>query len=400
MSRDARSSAIYQRVIDAGAEAPYAFAGPWSRLSSDAAIVRAPVEPVTLLNQLQHEFPPDALQRSGVVSRAQSGAPELNPALLGSENALLALRDPRRGGVFELLTADGCISGGALPAIAILQDTVTTDLLRNPLRPLCVAFALRDVLLLRSLGLPATLSLGLQQLGGAELEEFCRTFGLSKGPRAISENSNPKLLFVGWCPSQLSADPPEGFSATGDHFVNLHRHLGIDMRTVQVWRPSASELKALRFCLQYGSIDDVRGSIVRSMERSTEPVAPVPSRGPQNVVEAQLQFHEQQHGRHGFIDLDQAVRQFQQLFERDVVLPQLEKALAEDDPQQRGMGVVRSELLRHLEMNLTAYSQRLSQIRRATRRGRRDPLPDPELQALQREMDQVIRVISRINEAR
>lgn len=197
MSHNHAFAAIYDCVI--ADCSPYEFSGWWSRLRADAAAYRGPTDSAALLERLQRAFPLDTLQRSGVVRLGPSGAPELDPELHGPDSALLALRAAGSNAVLDLMTSRGCIARRSLPAIAILRDARTAQLLQHRSRPLCVSFSLPDVVLLRALGVPATLGTGLERLRRAGLKAFCRIFDLGRGPRALlsARGNRPDLLIAG-----------------------------------------------------------------------------------------------------------------------------------------------------------------------------------------------------------
>jgi hypothetical protein len=106
----------------------------------------------------------------------------------------VALRTSAEEKPFDLLTARGCLSGRRLPVFAALFDSWTIAALDNR-RQLFATPRIREVALLRALGLPATLTWGLHRPALQPLralaELFDTTEAVKRGFAAMLEGKDP-----------------------------------------------------------------------------------------------------------------------------------------------------------------------------------------------------------------
>jgi hypothetical protein len=141
------------------------------------------VNPTAVLADLRARFGEATLHAAKVVKSSAEGL-HLNPLFAGPDAALVALRDPPDGPLQTLLTSRGCLPSYLPPTDAVKQDHAT----RAALRDHGVLYATPEILevaLLQALGMPATLSLGLQRLTLAGLADLNASFQDNKPPAGV-----------------------------------------------------------------------------------------------------------------------------------------------------------------------------------------------------------------------
>src|SRR5262249_4928036 len=128
------------------------------------------------LDFLRRDFPDAILERAGLLERSPEGLSRLAPPLCDPDGAVLALRRHPGGAVFDLLTSRGCLASRRLPIFVSWDDRFTfARFLKS--RVLFAAGDIRDVALLRTLGLPATLSTGLERATLQDVRALRQAFG-------------------------------------------------------------------------------------------------------------------------------------------------------------------------------------------------------------------------------
>jgi hypothetical protein len=117
---------------------------------------------------LAGKFSPDQLIQAGIAKRHPL---ELLPsdALKCPGSPLVFLRPEPNEEPVEVLTSSGALSGCRLPLIASLSERRTLDALDTHLGDLLLASSIEDMVVLRTLGLPASLACGLDTVDGASL---------------------------------------------------------------------------------------------------------------------------------------------------------------------------------------------------------------------------------------
>jgi hypothetical protein len=154
-----RVAAAYQFLFECCP--PIQFDPPWDFVAPDA-LCRGPIpDPVQTLADLRAQFSDGVLAHAGILGAAPDGTVWLAPSLCVEAGAIILLRDDLDG-TYDVLTTLGCLSG-CDPVQAALQDTWTQEAL-NKRGLLFATSRIREVALLRGLGFPATLSLGLNRL--------------------------------------------------------------------------------------------------------------------------------------------------------------------------------------------------------------------------------------------
>ncbi|MCA9114034.1 MAG: hypothetical protein KDA79_03045 [Planctomycetaceae bacterium] len=370
MEVDADVAEVYQRLLEHCEE--YECNPPWP--FRDPHAFRGPVDAGGTLVALQSEFSLNALEQSGVVvfDRSGSGEPVLNPAVVGRDAVLVALRGSEGAPPFELLTAAGNLSGTSLPVEAVLDDEPTSRMLLEFNDNLCVGFTIADVAALRAAGVPATLATGLDDLSGHVLRRVGPRFGLEVITADTSVAPMPErqlqMVLVGWSPAEPSLDQPTGLGAVREHFTLLDRHLGVSVvEHVAAWHPSAEELQALLFRLRHGEIEDVQRGLFESAESALslwrwQGSMALLLGSPTDYATAVSLVHEFCRGGRSDESLRRkAWEKFEAALERDVVEPLIRDALAERDPSRREAMLARAEIARVFHMQMMQAGQRLGE---------------------------------------
>ncbi|MBT6156430.1 MAG: hypothetical protein HOK71_12645 [Planctomycetaceae bacterium] len=387
-----KHSLIYARVLS---HCPQYVSGDRWEQFQDVNAFRGPSAPDATWAALQSEFSTDALQKSGVAVLDEAvldeeGALALNPVLTDPEAVVIALRNTDDDPPFELLTSGGCLSGSALPVMAVLEDGPTSRWSSDFDNVLCVTFAISDVVALRALGIPATLATGLSELGHGRLEEFARRFQLRDAPSSVRFSEGPgnadrldshaaeeeiepetgtgmaaimpQLIFVDWSPATLTLERPEGLTAVRAHFARLEHDLGLCLEEVYTWQPTAAELQKLSFRLEYGNIKDVQSAVLQSLDESTERLN-VPAGSMSQVfgpvadhATTVSQLHEIRLRRGDKQLRNKAWQNFGESLERDFIQPLICEAQGAAEPVQGNLLLALAETsrLHHMEAALIA----------------------------------------------
>jgi hypothetical protein len=155
----------------------YRFAGPWIRFTPEADVCACPTDPMGVLGELSEEFSSSALVRAGVATESSDGTLLPATALAEAGAPLVFLCPAPNEAPVEVLTSTGCLSGRHLPLSAAWSDHRFVEALTWRADMVLVAFSLDDVILFRSLGLPAALAAGLQHLTAYQLAQLSSLVG-------------------------------------------------------------------------------------------------------------------------------------------------------------------------------------------------------------------------------
>lgn len=145
--------AVYQKFLEFCQA--YCLAEPWHGLAVAADCWAGPVQSTAALARLADEFLEAELLAAGLARSLPDGL-VMNPAVSGEASAVIALRPAPDQPPFALLTSHGVLREQPLVPLAVLQDSQTLALLAGAGPQLLIGFDMADVMILRSLGLPAT----------------------------------------------------------------------------------------------------------------------------------------------------------------------------------------------------------------------------------------------------
>jgi hypothetical protein len=228
---------------------------------------------------------------------------QLNPSLCQANTAIIALRESDEHAPFDLLTADGTLTGRLLPVCASLRDgRIRKMIKRAEENVLCVSSNSADVVLLLAQNVPATFDTGLTQLGDDYLVQVRkdykldppepeRNYGIIEMEDCDPDDEQvlPDILFLGWSPATLSAELPPGFSAIVSHLTAIEHHLGLYMDRFCQWRPTQVEISQIEFCLEVRMLKELKGAIIESIRNSSGQLISSPANpeeSPKNLAEA------------------------------------------------------------------------------------------------------------------
>jgi hypothetical protein len=279
-------AAVYQAVFDLCPPLPR-WPPPWDLLSPDADCRGSINNPDQWLDHLRSRFDEDALHDADVIWHA-SGNAMLNSAFCNPVGCIIALRASATAEPYALLTAYGLVAPRAaeaadLPVLASLEDARTAERIADT-GALFATSRIRDVVLLRAIGLPATLSRLVYRARRNDLVALDTRFGEESDPgeaTALSEHaaaiqdgtaagdqaspgadspepvasvapplpSKPLLVLIDWALEQRRSTPSMLMTRPAGHLARARRVLGLPLSGVYGWRASSAELERLEFAL-------------------------------------------------------------------------------------------------------------------------------------------------------
>jgi hypothetical protein len=369
------AAAVYGRLLEWCP--PLVWEPPWDFLPADPDCRGPVVDPARALAALRREFDDASLAGAGVLEGTRFGAARLNPVLTNPVGALLALRDGPEQAPYEVLTARGCLSGCALPVLLVTRDARTEAAVAQN-RALFVSSRIREVALLRALGLAATLTTGLHRLTWGQVQAVAALLGepviadivppSTEGSPACPGGEGEsfpgartgeatlslarRLVLLGWDLWALRLQVPPLLPRTLARLKDVRRFLRVDLFGVVVWRPTDEARENFQF---RSSLRDV--ALVRELVlEGTDPWDPFdsfscqgapsdgePARAPPTVATAHADLlatlgENRPQGRSPEFARD-LVRAYDALVQRDLVAPLQAWALASDDPAFRNAGM-------------------------------------------------------------
>ncbi len=394
--------------------------------------------PDKVVDELLASFTIDELVSSGLTRRYDTERCQLIPELVAGQ-LFIALRDETTAAPYDLLTAEGCLSG-ELPALAVLRDAETRTMLAEWDLELFAAETIDDVLVLRACGLPATLASGFE---AAPLDDVGRlaVFGLTRGPRhrqlvlaqqaeeehdatqpncsevdtammggtvrcSAREMDNTtaeveaNLMLVAWNPSQLTCATATAQKRVVDHFLQLNRHLNLDVGNLTWWQPKPADVATLEFIAARRSaamfrevMQDVAFERGESIVNIGKP-APQRPGPPRDLAEAMAAVEgNNQPGHHHLVSLDRSTKtraEFFRLLDRDLLAPLRKQAMATGDPVERLLLLTLADLGQVFHsQSLKIREQRDPSQSSGTHAG--DQMPVKELLAIANSMNSTIK---------
>ena len=130
--------------------------GVWSGIGLVPDCFACPENGALTLAWLGDEFLEDCLLSSGIAKYSGDGL-ELNPGLVGPSARVVALRTESAQLPYALLTSAGVLSDRPRKPLAVLDDHWTKGVFTRFEHGLSVAFTVPHLIVLRGLGLPATI---------------------------------------------------------------------------------------------------------------------------------------------------------------------------------------------------------------------------------------------------
>ncbi len=394
--------------------------------------------PDKVVDELLASFTIDELVSSGLARRYDTERCQLIPELVAGQ-LFIALRDETTAAPYDLLTAEGCLSG-ELPALAVLRDRETRTMLEKSQMTLLAAATIEDVLVLRACGLPATLASGFEALPLDDIGRLA-VFGLQCDPsyreaalaqqaeeedaatqphRAEVDTENMgsaaphgtwevddttaeedvSLMLVGWHPSQLTYATATAQKRVADYFLQLSQHLNLEVWELNWWQPQQAEFAALEFVVGRRSAATFGQMLQKlaleggvSIARIGKP-APQQPGPPSDLAEAMAALDAYRQPPHHFFasptGAEKTRAEFFRLLERDLLAPLRKQAMASGDPLERLQWMTLADLGQVFHsQSLKIREQRDPSQSSGTHPG--DQLPVKELLAIVNSMNSTIK---------
>ncbi|MBC8355317.1 MAG: hypothetical protein H8E66_25350 [Planctomycetes bacterium] len=150
---------------------------PWDGLTPHSDCFLCPTDPDAAFAELQEQFDRRDLLRSHVAVRTRDNGVRLRRSLRDPAEYVVALRKKEGAAPFDVLTAEGCLSQTRWPAIASLEDLSIRAALADSDNRLLVCFDMLELVVCRSIGLPASLAVGLDDESLDLLDELALLCG-------------------------------------------------------------------------------------------------------------------------------------------------------------------------------------------------------------------------------
>ncbi len=290
--------AIYERVLQSCQPVPWP--DDWSWLPESAAGLVQVGDDEELEASLLDEFEGEDLKSAGVMELTVDDEYVLAETIV--ESPLLALHEHQSTRCTDILTQTGCLTGRTPALLVAIDDEHTEEHLEDAGGRIFIAADLRDVALLRALGLPAVSAEGLHQMTAKQIARLSRHAGWMRKPgspvnltpseerEALSRLAQTlrdrrdkprhrisRLTLVAWSPWQVSSECPSIIEMVIKYFSDLSKHLRLDVSPVEVWRPTEEELERFHFVANLHQKTDMRRALLDSVRDSVWSLAELES---------------------------------------------------------------------------------------------------------------------------
>jgi hypothetical protein len=351
---------------------PLVFPSPWNFLPTGVDCYGPIVNPEQTLALLRENFSDQRLMRAGVLEHTPAGELRLSLELSNPLGAVVALRRRPQQRPYLLLTAGGCLARSHFPIQAALKDFWTAEKVLHR-RMLFASPCIMDVVLLRSLGFPATLATGILQRSHDELRWLDAQFGYEdfasiperKQPSASAVTTEkdkkkkspafffqikPTLALLGSSLLNNSPHPSPVFSSCVAHLKDARRHFGLAFPGVMAWRMPPHHFENLQYRLTFQETSLVRELLWESAETlfdfedmhqghdseilNSPGLGYVKAKADLLVAFADNRFHENISN-----NVRNAIRVYETAVQDELIKPLQEWALASNDPAIRAAGM-------------------------------------------------------------
>jgi len=240
---------------------------PWGRFTVTQDFFKMPDDDGALCESLRMTYGRKELRRSGVMTLDSQSRIRLSQRFSVHPGFVIPLRSGPVEKPFDLLTAEGSLSG-RLPIAQAAKDQLVGDgASRQSL--IFVAFNIYDVMALRAIGAPTVIASGLDEFTQESLAEVRQVFDMP----ANSVGSPMHLALVGWTPSRMSrVGPGQPLDRVLRNFRMSAEYFGINIAQILFWQPAITEIARLAQCLKIGRITDVADALLHSLDRSAKPL--------------------------------------------------------------------------------------------------------------------------------
>ncbi len=370
----AEPSEIYEFIVTQSR--PYQFPGAWSKLRCAPGFFLAPDDPDKLLEDLRSTYSVDDLCASGAVTRLSDDAYQLTPHLAAPNAVLFAVREQADGKPVDLWAHGGSIRQDKLPLVLLDQEYHVENLLADGDRRCYIAFSMADVAILWSMGRPAALPSGLDQIVGRHIDDFCRWMGvprrgtdavenpLSQWPMVMTETPNQRsLVLVGCSLEAFDRQEPSPVQSIKKQFQEFQKNLYLRFDGLEIWAPTPEEMDRIQFCVGQVSHADVEIAFADSVDESCRDLtAPpfVPQETPNSFGDALNRWQDLQGSPANSHAAKDAWDLVEQLLERDIVGPLRRQAAESADAIDRNRLEVLADISRILHPQGIMLAERLA----------------------------------------
>lgn len=350
---------VYQRLLDHCGT--WLWPAPWRFLPPPVDGHGPVIDPASALAALCLRFGPRWLRYAGVLERLPHGATRLRAELCHPLGTIVPLRRDSAQPVHALLTPRGCLPAGRNPLVAQLECPTLQRQLREP-GVLFGCWRVVDLLVLRALGLPAILCLGLGRVAPylSSLDRAFAAADFDDGP-----TGRPALALMRHSLTEIAASPasvaaPQALATpAASRLLRARRHLGWPLLGVQVWDPPLDIRACLRTRVAMGDAQLVRELLVESTEYledlsfyGDEPEGTPTEMATETLAEVESHLRTQlMRGRSGASlesQIQEAQDRYDRVIERDLVAPLRDWALDHDDNVVRNLGIELASVCRLL----------------------------------------------------
>jgi len=268
-----RTQAILQRIIDRTHSAPPP--DEWEFLSGVRSIRQLADDDSALIAALEGEFSDEDLEASRVFVPAPNDELQLSPVLACAPSTFMVLRRGQDGPPFDLVGQAGSVTTDDPPAFHICDDHFTKVWSRHK-KKILVGFSMRDVAVLRMLGMPCAPAGGLEYMDG---EQVRRLLDIRVKKGASTQRSDNlaavcragfQLTLVGWQVADFRNEIPEGLHEVVSHLRKAESAYQCDTQeSVEVWRPAGFDWDRIQSALDFADRDLFRRLMWASIARST-----------------------------------------------------------------------------------------------------------------------------------
>lgn len=414
MDTQARESAVTRlsAVLETAASCFPRAQLPWPWLPPAGECYRSTNEPEEMLRLLCSKHDERSLLESRIVTRDKSGSVALAPQFIDQYNTIVLLRRPD-GIAFDLLTANGCLSGH-VPLFALWHDARFQEHLRgSQYKEVFGVGSISDCLLLRSLGLPASPVHGLERLHVKGLRWLLQLVGASlicgrewlsqcaSSGRFVYPASQFALLLVAGSIEHFQPDPRDEVMSVIRHLHHAHCELKMVFEDLYVWCPDDAKRAALQHARQVGDPELMRRAFARPGKAKCIPqfVASPPSVESPTVAQLYLDNRAELQRLLSERDADKAGREkrkvvrekFEKLVQETLIAPILTEAHDSPEPVRRILGVQFAGAAERMELLALLAGAELHGLFRQAK-GTDEPHPLEYLKELPRHTNELLKL--------
>ena len=272
-SEPTRTQAILKRIVDAtrAVSPPDA----WEFLNRVRSIRQLPDDVSALIGALEEEFTDEDLEASSAFVQAPNDELHLSPVLSRAPSTFMVLRREQDGPPFDLVSQVGSVTTDDPTAFHICDDHFTKVWSRRK-NKILVGFSMRDVAVLRILGMPCAPAGGLEYMDGEQVRRLLDIRVKKGASTKQSENlaavcrDGFQLTLVGWQVADFKNEIPEGLHKVVFHLRKAESAYQCDTQeSVEVWRTAGFDWDRIQSALDFSDPDLIRRLMWASIARST-----------------------------------------------------------------------------------------------------------------------------------